>query len=119
MPGRRSGRRGVSEAQVDTASIAGMTIQPFEPVIHNNLIYGRGSCDTKAGLAAMMHAVASLKREGFRPECEAWMVAAADEEHSFGGVLKLCEALQADAAVVAEHTKLSPILATEGVLRWK
>ena len=119
LPGRRSGRRVVLEAHVDTASITGMTIQPFEPVIHNNLIYGRGSCDTKAGLAAMMHAVASLKREGFRPECEVWMVAAADEEHSFRGVLKLCEGLQADAAIVAEPTELRAIIAGKGVLRWK
>jgi acetylornithine deacetylase/succinyl-diaminopimelate desuccinylase family protein len=119
LPGRSSGRRVVLEANVDTASIAGMTIPPFEPVIHNNLMYGRGSCDTKAGLAAMMHAVASLHKGGARSECEVWMVAAADEEHSFRGVLKLCDGLQADAAIVAEPTDLRAIIASKGVLRWK
>jgi len=96
-----------------------MTIPPFEPVIHSNRIYGRGSCDTKAGLAAMMHAVASLHREKVTPECEVWMVAAADEEHAFRGVLKLCDGLQADAAVIAEPTELRAIIASKGVLRWK
>lgn len=119
LPGQNLGRRVVLEAHVDTASITGMTIPPFEPLIHNNLMYGRGSCDTKAGLAAMMHAVAWLHKEGFRPECEVWMVAAADEEHSFRGVLKLCDGLQADAAIVAEPTDLRAIIASKGVLRWK
>jgi acetylornithine deacetylase len=119
LPGRSSGRRVVLEAHVDTASITGMTIPPFEPAIRNNLMYGRGSCDTKAGLAAMMHAVASLHKEGARLECEVWMVAAADEEHSFRGVTKLCDGLQADAAIVAEPTELRAIIASKGVLRWK
>jgi acetylornithine deacetylase len=118
LPGR-SGRRIVLEAHVDTASISGMTIPPFDPAVHNNRMYGRGSCDTKAGLAAMMHAVASLYREDVTPECEVWMVAAADEEHSFRGVLKLCDGLQADAAIVAEPTDLRAIIASKGVLRWK
>jgi acetylornithine deacetylase/succinyl-diaminopimelate desuccinylase family protein len=119
LPGGRAGRRVVLEAHMDTASITGMTIPPFEPVIHNNLMYGRGSCDTKAGLAAMMHAVASLHLEGTTPACEVWMVAAADEEHSFRGVLKLCEGLHADAAIVAEPTGLRAVIASKGVLRWK
>lgn len=118
LPGR-SRRRVVLEAHVDTASIAGMTIPPFEPAVRDNLMYGRGSCDTKAGLAAMMHAVASLHRQGVTPECEVWMVAAADEEHSFRGVLKLCEGLEADAAIVAEPTGLRAVIASKGVLRWK
>jgi acetylornithine deacetylase/succinyl-diaminopimelate desuccinylase family protein len=118
LPGR-SPRRVVLEAHVDTASIKGMTIPPFEPAVQNNLIFGRGSCDTKAGLAAMMHAVASLQREGVSPACEIWMVATTDEEHSFRGVLKLCEGLRADAAIVAEPTDLRAIIASKGVLRWK
>lgn len=119
LPGRNPGRRVVLEAHVDTASITGMTIPPFDPEVRDGLMYGRGSCDTKAGLAAMMHAVASLHAEGVVPECEVWMVAAADEEYSFRGVLKLCEGLQADAAVVAEPTELRAVVASKGVLRWK
>lgn len=47
------------------------------------------------------------------------MVAAADEDHSFRGVLKLCEGLEAEGAIVAEPTELRPIVASKGVLRWK
>jgi len=52
----------------------------------------------------MMHAVARLHQEDLMPACDVWLVAAADEEHSFRGVLRLCEGLQADAAIVAEPT---------------
>jgi succinyl-diaminopimelate desuccinylase len=119
LPGRQVDRRLVLEAHMDTASINGMTIPPFDPVIREGHLYGRGSCDTKAGLAAMMHAVASLHEAGITPECEVWMVAAADEEHSFRGVLKLCEGLGAEGAIIAEPTELRPIVASKGVLRWK
>jgi acetylornithine deacetylase/succinyl-diaminopimelate desuccinylase family protein len=119
LPGRQAGRRIVLEAHTDTASITGMAIPPFDPVIRDGRMYGRGSCDTKAGLAAMMHAVASFPAAGIRPECEVWMVAAADEEYSFRGVVKLCEGLEAAAAIVAEPTELRPVIASKGALRWK
>lgn len=119
LPGRTTKRRIVLEAHVDTASITGMSIPPFEPVINDGLLYGRGSCDTKAGLAAMMHAVANLHASTQQPECEVWMVAAADEEYSSRGVMKLCENLKAVAAIVAEPTELRPVIASKGALRWK
>lgn len=47
------------------------------------------------------------------------MVATADEEHSFRGVLKLCERLDATAAVVSEPTEMRVAIANKGVLRWR
>ncbi len=119
LPGRLPGRRIVLEAHTDTVSVRGMAISPFEPTVENGLLYGRGACDTKGGLAAMMHALASLKAEGFTPPCEVWFAAVADEEYSYRGVVKLCEGLTADAAVVAEPTELRLIVASKGVLRWR
>jgi len=119
LPGRDPSRRVILEAHTDTVSVDGMTIPPFDPRVEGGRLYGRGSCDTKAGLAAMMHTVASLHAEGRRPPCDVWLAAVADEEYSFRGVLKLCEGLKANAAIVAEPTQLRLASASKGVLRWR
>ena len=82
LPGRDASRRVILEAHTDTVSVQGMSIPPFEPRVEDGKMYGRGSCDTKAGLAAMMHAVASLHEAGLQPPCEVWLAAVVDEEFS-------------------------------------
>lgn len=119
LPGSNSSRRLVLEAHMDTVSVKGMTIPPFEPTVADGKMYGRGSCDTKAGLAAMMHALAEIKACGEVPPCEVVLAAVVDEEFSFRGVVKLCEGLRADAAIVAEPTEMRVVVASKGTLRWR
>ena len=119
LPGRDSSRRLLLEAHMDTVSISGMTIEPFTPTIQGNRLYGRGSCDTKAGLAGMMCAVARAHRERRAPPVEVWMAAVVDEEYSCQGILHLCRELRADAAIVAEPTEMKVVIASKGVLRWR
>lgn len=116
LPGSTS-RRVVLEAHTDTVSVKGMTIPPFEPILREGRIYGRGAVDDKGGLAAMMHAVASIKEDGLVPPCEVLLAAVVDEEFSYRGVVRLCEGLEADAAIVAEPTDLRVVIASKGVLR--
>ena len=119
LPGRDPSRRIVLEAHMDTVSAKGMTIPPFDPRIEDGKMFGRGACDTKAGLATMMHAVASLKEEGITPPCDVLLAAVVDEEFSYRGVVKLCDGLRADAAIVAEPTEMRCVIATKGVIRWR
>ncbi len=117
LPGRDPSRRIVFEAHCDTSGVGGMVIPPFDPQIKNGRMYGRGACDVKAGLAAMMLAASDLKKSGQQPLGEVWVVSAVGEEHSFPGVLKLRENLQAAAAVVSEPTEMKMIVASKGCVR--
>jgi acetylornithine deacetylase/succinyl-diaminopimelate desuccinylase family protein len=118
LPGRNRSRRVVFEAHMDTVSAAGMTIDPFTPTVRDGRLYGRGACDTKGGLAAMMQAVADVHAARQIPPGDVWMAAVVDEEHAFQGVSRLVAGLAAEAAVVAEPTDLRIVAATKGVLRF-
>jgi succinyl-diaminopimelate desuccinylase len=117
--GQKKGGKIIFEAHVDTAGVEDMAIPPFEPIVTNGRMHGRGACDTKAGLAAMMHAIADLKASGKNPVRDVWMVAAVDEEHSYRGVAKLCENVQGLAAVVAEPTEMKVAIASKGCVRFR
>lgn len=119
LPGSDSSRTLLLEAHMDTVSITGMTIPPLDPKILDGKLYGRGSCDTKAGLACMLAAVAWAKIKNSKPNATILMASVIDEEHSCKGVLKLCENLKASAAIVAEPTELKTVIASKGVLRWR
>jgi acetylornithine deacetylase len=119
LSGRNRQRRLVLEAHVDTAGIENMTVPPFEPELRDGRLYGRGACDTKGGLAAMMHAMLAVHKSGTPPPGDVWLAAAADEEYSYRGVLRLCEGLSATGAIVAEPTDMRVVVASKGCLRWR
>ena len=120
LDGKRGGHTLVLEAHMDTASELGMSREPFRPVREGNRLYGRGSCDTKGGLAAMLHALTALHDAGGRLNNSVVLVAAVDEEYSFRGVVKFLEkGIKADGAIVAEPTGLATVTASKGVLRWR
>lgn len=124
LPGANPDHRLVLEAHMDVVSVADMTIPPFDPKIENGLLYGRGSCDTKAGLAAMMQAMLAIKQSGQTPPCDIILGAVVDEEFRYRGVLKLIETLERTgptplASIVAEPTELRLVRANKGVFRTK
>ncbi|MBO0858201.1 MAG: M20 family metallopeptidase [Chloracidobacterium sp.] len=117
LAGRDPSRRLILEAHVDTVGIDDMTISPFEPVLRDGLLYGRGACDAKGGLAAMMHALIEAREICDQPPCDVWLAATVDEEFSYRGALNLCEGLSATGAIIAEPTSLRLVIASKGCLR--
>jgi acetylornithine deacetylase len=117
LPGAR--RTLLFEAHQDTVPTDHMTIDPFGAVIDNGRLYGRGACDIKGGMAAMLGAFARLVREQPRDGANVIMACTVDEEHTFLGVQRLVkEPLKADGAIVAEPTRLQIVNAHKGVVRW-
>jgi acetylornithine deacetylase len=108
----------VWEAHQDTVPTDHMTIDPFGARIENGRLYGRGACDIKGGMAAMLAAFARLAREKPPGAARLIMACTVDEEFTFLGVQRLVKDLKADGAIVAEPTKLQIVTAHKGVVRW-
>jgi succinyl-diaminopimelate desuccinylase len=93
---------------VPTGPLEDWTSHPFEPVVRNGLLYGRGAADMKGSLAAMVTAV-----EGFvatRPDHRgsiAFLITSDEEGPSVDGTVRVVERLAArgeriDYALVGE-----------------
>ena len=105
-------------SHMDTVPVTNMSIEPFDPVVRNGRIYGRGACDAKGSIAAMMAALVAHANSPERPVTVVF-AAMADEEFSFGGSWKLIERdWPVNACVVGEPTKLASIITHKGVARW-
>jgi succinyl-diaminopimelate desuccinylase len=71
---------------------AGWTLDPFAGVVKDGRLYGRGSCDMKAGLAAAVFASEALRRADVRLAGTLEVSGTVDEESGgFAGVAHLCE----------------------------
>lgn len=93
---------------------------PFEGVVHEGKLHGRGSCDMKAGIAACIAAVAALKRGGFEPAGRIVMHFVADEEVLGAlGTKYLLESGYCQGvteAIVGEPTALNLVTSERGAL---
>jgi acetylornithine deacetylase/succinyl-diaminopimelate desuccinylase-like protein len=117
-PGAR--RLVLYDVHQDTVPVDGMTIPPFEPRIQGNRLEGRGSCDVKGSMAAMLSAFARLVRERPRGSASILLACTVDEEFTHMGSSRLAEMdHRAELALVAEPTSLDLVHCHKGVLRWK
>lgn len=101
-------------AHTDTVGVSGMDA-PFEPVIRENRLYGRGAYDMKSGLAACMLAVEAAK--GLNLRGDVMLSAVVDEEYgSIGTEALLAEWARwpADAVLISEPTELDISIAHRG-----
>ena len=105
-------------AHTDTMPVGtGWTRPPFSGEIEHGRVYGRGACDAKGGLAAMVEAVLSVVGSGLELRGRLIFEAVIDEEATAAGTrASLAAGLRADWAVIAEPTGLAIARASNGQL---
>jgi acetylornithine deacetylase len=109
--GTGGGRSLMLNAHMDTVGVAGMK-DPFDPVVKDGRLYGRGAMDTKGALAAFMTAAAeaaSLRLRG-----DVILTAVVDEEYASAGTEAVARELKADAAIVGEPSGLQIVTEHKG-----
>jgi acetylornithine deacetylase len=112
------------ESHLDTVSVAGMTIAPHGGKIEGGRLWGRGACDTKGSGAAMLWALKEYARDAKRPR-NAALAFIVDEEIRMTGAQAFAQAELKEflpklrGVIVGEPTLLKPIVAHNGVIRWR
>lgn len=111
-PGTGNGKSLMFNGHLDTVTLAGYNGAPLEPKIEYGRMYGRGTFDMKAGIAAMMVAAASAAAQPHRGDIIVALVA--DEEFASAGTEEVLRHFTADAAIVSEPSHEDIVVAHRG-----
>ena len=106
------------EAHLDTVSFGTEAME--SPRIRGSRLYGRGSCDAKGSLAAMLVAMERLKSRTDELSVDLLLLGSVDEERSGAGASHfIANGGEADGAIVGEPSGLRIIVAHKGCVRFR
>ena len=99
-------------------TVGGESPEIFRPREKHGRLHGRGACDTKGSVAALLTALTELARSERRPgQTEIVFAGLVDEENGQGGSRALvAKGFKADLAIVGEPTRLQIVTAHKGDL---
>jgi succinyl-diaminopimelate desuccinylase len=116
--GQKTGPTLLFCGHIDTVPPNNMEIEPFNAYIEDGKIYGRGAADMKGGVAAMLLAMAAIKRAGVKLKGAIKFAGVVGEESpntSEGARALVAEGKVADMAIVGEATNLDIAAAHKGM----
>jgi len=119
----RGSRKSVAFApHTDIVSVAGMTIDPFGAEVGDGKLYGRGACDTKGSLAAMLAALTNAvrQREFREGDLDVYFCALMGEESGSHGARTLLQrGFKADFAMAGEPTNCRVVYTHKGAVAFR
>ncbi len=90
---------------------------PYDGVISNGFIWGRGSWDDKGNLYSMLEAAEAMAKAGFRPKRTIYFAFGHDEETAGTAGAKSIAALLASRGVRLDFVIDEGLLITEGIMK--
>lgn len=123
LPGTGDGASLMLNGHIDVVPIGdpdAWTAAPFGGEVRGADVYGRGSCDMKAGLIAAHWAVQAIRRAGVRLRGDVLVASVQGEEDGGLGTFALLDrGWRADACVIPEPTDLDLVPANAGALTFR
>ena len=90
---------------------------PFGAVVEDGKVFGRGACDMKGGIAAMLMALRAIQDAEIKLAGDVTVQTVPDEEATSMGTLACCQrGYRADAAIIPEPTDMKVLVAMRGGL---
>ncbi len=119
-PKEESGRSLILQGHVDVVPSGPEDMwatQPFDPVIRDGWLYGRGAGDMKAGVVSLLAALDALARIGLQPAATIYLESVVEEETTGNGALMThLRGYRAEAAMIPEPGQETLTRANLGVL---
>jgi len=116
LRGTGSGPCVMLAGHMDTVGVDGYD-DPFNPIVKNGRLYGRGSCDMKAALAAYIEVARIIQQANIEISGDLIIAGVADEEHQMLGSKEISvNGPIPDFAIVGEPTELKVCHAHKGQL---
>lgn len=122
VPGRGTGPSIMLNGHLDTVVPGSMNTPPFDAVMKDGVIYGRGAADMKGGVAAMAVALVAIKRSGAELDGDVLLSGVVGEEapdRSEGTKEVLEKGPRPDMVINGEPTGLCVVTAHKGMAWFK
>lgn len=117
------GKSLILNGHVDVVPVGDLALwdtSPWSGAIRDGKLYGRGSCDMKAGLCAGIFAVDILRRLGYQPGGDVLIESVIGEESGgIGTLTTIVKGYTADAVILLEPTRLQICPVQSGALTFR
>ena len=123
--GRTGGRRVVLSGHVDVVPAGDpstWTADPWSGQIRDGRLYGRGACDMKGGVAAILAAVRALTASGAAARLAGELVVAlvpGEEDGGQGTLAAIRAGVTGDLAIITEPSNLDIVVAHAGAITFR